>query len=239
MKQIVAATNNKGKIAEIAAALSHLPVEIIPLSDCGQIPEAEETGGSFEANAVLKATHYCLHTGKPCLADDSGLEVDALAGAPGIYSARYAGEGSSDQANNAKLLKELEAFHGEERSARFRCVLAYVSPDGAFLAAEGTCEGLMLKEPRGKDGFGYDPLFYVPHLGKTMAELSLGEKNAVSHRGQALKNMASKLARYFHENRCGLAILTATNLPLTKPWLLPVRSNAGCMPAIIVMTLII
>lgn len=202
MIEIVVATGNKGKVAEIAAALATLPVKILSLGDLDAVPEAVENGETFEANAVLKATHYSLHTGKPCLADDSGLEVDALHDAPGVYSARYSGEGATDAANNEKLLAELAAMPAEERTARFRCVLAYVAPEGILLTADGSCEGIILSEPRGEGGFGYDPLFYLPALDKTLSEISIAEKNAVSHRGQALRNMATKLARYFHENRC-------------------------------------
>jgi XTP/dITP diphosphohydrolase len=202
MSEVVVASSNRGKVAEIAAALEALPVKVLSLDDVGAVADAEETGQTFEANAVLKATHYSLLTGKPCLADDSGLEVDALHGAPGVYSARYAGEGAGDAACNHKLLAELATVPPARRSARFRCVLAFVTPEGALLTAEGSCEGQILCEPRGGGGFGYDPLFYVPSLGKTMAELSLPQKNAASHRGQALRNMTTKLARYFHENRC-------------------------------------
>jgi XTP/dITP diphosphohydrolase len=201
MNDIVVASGNKGKVAEIAAALAALPVRVLSLAEVGALAEAEETGQTFEANAVLKATHYSLLTGKPCLADDSGLEVDALGGEPGVYSARYAGEDADDASNNRKLLAELAAVPLQRFSARFRCVLAYVAPEGVLLTAEGSCEGQILFEPRGEGGFGYDPLFYLPSLGKTMAELSVAEKNAVSHRGQALRNMTMKLARYFHENR--------------------------------------
>lgn len=201
MKTIVVGTHNRGKVAEIAAALAALPVEIIDMDGFPDVPEAEETGDTFAANAVLKATHYALHTGRPCLADDSGLEVDALNGAPGVYSARYAGPGGGDAACNAKLLDELAGVPADRRTARFRCVLAYVDPDGTLLTAEGTCEGLILDGPRGTGGFGYDPLFLYPGAGKTLAEMTLAEKNAVSHRGQAVRNMAAALARYLHENR--------------------------------------
>ncbi|MDT8899949.1 XTP/dITP diphosphatase [Anaeroselena agilis] len=201
MISIVVATGNKGKVKEIAAALAALPVEVLALDKFPAIPEAEENGDTFAANAVLKATHYALHTGMPCLADDSGLEVDALNGAPGVYSARYAGPGATDEACNAKLLAALADVPQNERTARFRCVLAYVDPDGALLTAEGTCEGTILREPRGTGGFGYDPLFLLPGAAKTMAEMTIEEKNAVSHRGQALRNMATTLARYIHENR--------------------------------------
>lgn len=201
MIEIVVASFNKGKVKEIAAALSTLPVNVLSLSDFNSIPEAVESGDTFEKNAILKATHYCLCTGKLCLADDSGLEVDALGGAPGVYSARYAGEMATDSANNEKLLNALIEIPKESRSARFRCVLALVGPMG-MLTTTGTCEGRILQEPRGTGGFGYDPLFYVEDLGKTLSEVSLDQKNEMSHRGQALKNMNTKLVRFFHENRC-------------------------------------
>lgn len=201
MSELVVATKNKGKVAEIAAALAALPVAVRSLDEFPAGPEAEESGDTFEANAILKATHYALHTGRACLADDSGLEVDALGGEPGVYSARYAGADATDAANNAKLLAALAGVPAERRTARFRCVLAYVAPDGTLLTADGTCEGVILDGPRGVGGFGYDPLFHMPGLGKTLAELDVADKNAVSHRGQALRNMAAKLARYFHEDR--------------------------------------
>lgn len=201
MTAIVVGTRNRGKVAEIAAALAALPVEVVSMDEYPDVPEAEENGDTFAANAVMKATHYALHTGRPCLADDSGLEVDALGGAPGVYSARYAGPGGSDAACNAKLLGALAGVPAEGRTARFRCVLAYVDPDGTLLTAEGTCEGMIIDAPRGTGGFGYDPLFLYPGAGKTLAEMTLAEKNAVSHRGQAVRNMATILARYYHENR--------------------------------------
>jgi XTP/dITP diphosphohydrolase len=201
MTAIVVATRNRGKVMEIAAALAALPVEIVSLDQFPAIPDAEESGDTFTANAILKATHYALHTGQPCLADDSGLEVDALNGAPGVYSARYAGPEADDAANNAKLLAALAGVPESGRTGRFRCVLAYVDPDGTLLTAEGTCEGLILAEPRGTSGFGYDPLFFFPGTGKTLAEMAVADKNAVSHRGQALRNMATMLTRYYHENR--------------------------------------
>ncbi len=201
MTAIVVATRNRGKVTEIAAALAALPVEILSLDQYPAIPDAEESGDTFAANAILKATHYALHTGRPCLADDSGLEVDALNGAPGVYSARYAGPGADDVACNAKLLTALAGVPESGRTARFRCVLAYVDPNGTLLTAEGTCEGLILTAPRGTGGFGYDPLFLFPGANKTLAEMAVAEKNAVSHRGQALRNMATILTRYYHENR--------------------------------------
>ena len=193
MKEIVVATKNKGKIAEIVLALSQLPVKVLALSDFGSIPEAVENGASFMENALLKARHYARFTGKACLADDSGLEVDALQGAPGIYSARFAGETADDAANNQKLLAKLTNIRAEERTARFRCVLAFVDTDEFAVTADGVCDGYIIEEMRGEGGFGYDCLFYVPQLNKTMAELSENDKNAISHRGQALGSMAIKL----------------------------------------------
>ncbi|WP_040683147.1 XTP/dITP diphosphatase [Thermosinus carboxydivorans] len=194
MKEIVVATRNAGKVAEITAALADLPVTLRSLRDFGAVPDAVEDGDTFEANAVLKAKHYARYTGMACLADDSGLEVDALGGAPGVFSARYAGEGAGDAANNAKLLRELAGVPAHRRSARFRCVLAFLDEDGTLLVTEGTCEGIILEQPRGTGGFGYDPLLYLPELGKTVAELTIAEKNAVSHRGKALRQMAAMLA---------------------------------------------
>mgnify|MGYP003763303697 CR=1 FL=1 len=201
MREMVIATRNCGKAAEIADALAALPVRFLTLDEFAGVGEVEENGDSLAANAVLKATRYALATGKACLADDSGLEVDALGGAPGVRSARYAGPGASDAACNAKLLAALAAVPADERTARFRCVLAYVDRSGTLFTAEGVCEGVILGEPRGTGGFGYDPLFFVPSLGKTMAELAPTEKNAVSHRGHALRNMAAILAEHFRENR--------------------------------------
>lgn len=201
MTDIVVATRNRGKVLEIADTLIALPVKVFSLEDFPAVPEPEENGETFAANAVLKAAYYSRHTGKPCLADDSGLEVDALGGAPGVYSARYAGPAADDVENNCKLLGALADVPEERRGARFRCVLAYAEPGGGTITAEGCCEGIILPRPRGEGGFGYDPLFYMPALGKTLAELTLAEKNAVSHRGNALRNMAAKLARFFDENR--------------------------------------
>ena len=196
MKEIVVATQNKGKIAEIVLALSPLPIKVLALSDFGSIPEAVEDGTSFEENAILKARHYAKYTGKACLADDSGLEVDALNGAPGIYSARFAGINADDAANNQKLLDKLTNFINEKRTARFRCVLAFVDIDESVMTTDGVCEGVILDEKQGEGGFGYDCLFYVPKLKKTMAELSKSDKNAISHRGSALNSMAIKLGGF-------------------------------------------
>lgn len=196
MKEIVVATSNKGKVAEIAFALAKLPITVLNLSDFAGIPEAVENGDSFAANARMKAEHYVKYTGKACLADDSGLEVDVLKGAPGIYSARYAGEEADDAANNQKLIEELAGVASERRTARFRCVLVFADLDGSIITADGVREGMIGQEMRGVEGFGYDSLFYMPEMAKTMAECSKMEKNEISHRGQALKIMTSQLEEY-------------------------------------------
>jgi XTP/dITP diphosphohydrolase len=197
LKEIVIASKNTGKIAEIAAALKHLPVKVLSLAEFGEIPEAVEDGATFLENALIKARYYAARTGKACLADDSGLEVDALQGAPGVYSARYAGENAIDADNNRKLLAALSHVQPAERTARFRCVLAFVDDQKPAITADGTCEGVILEELRGAGGFGYDPLFYIPDLDRTLAEIALAEKNAISHRGAALRNMAVRLQEYF------------------------------------------
>lgn len=193
MKEIVVATKNAGKITEIAVALAPLNLLVRSVSDYGDIAEPEETGQTFADNAILKARYYATQTGKPCLADDSGLEVDDLSGAPGIYSARYSGENATDAANNDKLLDELSRQPEAKRTARFRCVLAFCDTVGNILTADGTCEGTILEVARGNGGFGYDPLFYVAAYGKTLAEMTVAEKNAISHRGKALAAMVVKL----------------------------------------------
>lgn len=193
-KVLAAASKNRGKVAEITAALTGLPLTVIPVTDCGDFPEPEETGETFAANAELKARYYAAATGLICLADDSGLEVDALGGAPGVYSARFAGETATDAENNAKLLSLLAGVEAERRTARFRCVLVYFEPQGMLLTAQGVCEGIILESERGEGGFGYDPLFYIPEYGKTLAEMTLAEKNKVSHRGAALGKLSKLLA---------------------------------------------
>ena len=191
--RLVLASGNRGKIREIQALLAPHGVRVLPQTAFA-VPETEETAPTFVENALLKARNAARHSGLPALADDSGLEVDALAGAPGVYSARYAGPGADDRLNNAKLLETLEGFEGEERRARFRCVLVFLRHpyDPSPLIAEGTWEGLIATEPRGKGGFGYDPLFYLPELGRTAAELPPEEKNRLSHRGQALRQLLER-----------------------------------------------
>ncbi|MCX7781369.1 MAG: XTP/dITP diphosphatase [Negativicutes bacterium] len=193
MRTVVVATRNKGKVAEIAVALAHLSLNVVSLANFADMPEPVEDGQTFRDNAVIKAKYYARHTGLACLADDSGLEVDALGGEPGVYSARYAGENADDAANNRKLLAKLAGVPVDQRTGRFRCVLAYIDETGEIITAEGSCEGVILAEPRGEGGFGYDPLFYLPELGKTLAEISVAEKNKISHRGQALRNFVTKL----------------------------------------------
>lgn len=192
MNKIVVGTRNAGKVREIRQALAELPFEVSGIPDEG-LADVEETGVTFSENAILKARYYAQHTGEYCLADDSGLEVDALDGVPGVYSARYSGEGATDAANNKKLLLALQNVPAEKRTARFRSVLALAGPDGSLLLADGTCEGLILSESKGDGGFGYDPLFWLPAQQKTLAEMTVQEKNAISHRGNALKVLKQKL----------------------------------------------
>lgn len=194
MKKIVIATQNQGKVKEIAAAFADLPIEVVSLEKWNGLPAAVENGATFTENALIKARHYATWTKMACLADDSGLEVDALGGAPGVYSARFAGEQATDEDNNLKLLGAMAGVVKLRRTARFRCVIAYVDPDGVELLADGVSEGEILTEPTGNGGFGYDPLFFLPKLGKSMAELTLNEKNSISHRGKALKVMQGNLA---------------------------------------------
>ena len=187
MRKIVVGTRNNGKVREIQTALADLPFAVVGLPET-DIPDVEETGTTFQENAILKARHYCQFTGEYCLADDSGLEVDALDGEPGVYSARYAGLDATDAANNEKLLTVLKEVPPSGRTARFRSVLVLAGPDGSLLLVDGVCEGVILDEARGTGGFGYDPLFYMPSQGKTMAEMTIEEKNRISHRGNALKS---------------------------------------------------
>jgi len=183
------ATRNKGKIREIREALNGLDLRIYALSDFPNVPNIEEDGKNFTENALKKARFYSKYFEMMTVADDSGLEVDSLKGLPGIYSARYAGEGASSQTNNQKLLSALEGVPVSKRGAKFKCLLAMVSPDGKEAIAEGSCNGSIGFREKGKRGFGYDPLFILPKYGKTMAQLSLEEKNKISHRGKALRKI--------------------------------------------------
>lgn len=188
MNRIVLASGNTGKLREFKQLLAPLGFELIPQSDLG-VPEVAETGLSFVENAILKARHAALHTGLPALADDSGLEVDALQGAPGIYSARYAGEQASDEENIAAVLKALQVIPHSERSARFQCLLVFMrhAKDPMPLICQGTWQGSILTEPSGEEGFGYDPIFWVPETDCTAAELTTDQKHAISHRGKAMR----------------------------------------------------
>lgn len=194
LEKIVIATGNAGKLREIRQMLEGSGITVLPQSDFS-VPDADETGLSFIENAILKARHAAKLTGLPALADDSGLEVDALGGEPGIYSARYAGAGAGDAANNAKLVAALKALPPQKFTARFQCVMAFVrhASDPVPLIAQGSWDGEMVLEPRGENGFGYDPLFWVPEKGCCSAELSKDEKNALSHRGKALQQMVAML----------------------------------------------
>ena len=181
---LVIATRNPGKTDEIRALLAGYPVDVKNLDDFGPIPEVVEDGATFDANAYKKASFTARVLGVPALADDSGLVVDALGGAPGVYSARYGGEGLTDTQRYERLLQEMEGK--EDRKAAFECVISIAVPTGPALTYEGRCEGTILTEPRGEGGFGYDPVFHYPELDKSFAELTMAEKGKVSHRGKAL-----------------------------------------------------
>lgn len=196
MGRVVLASNNRGKVREFNQMLSDFHLEVAPQADFG-VEEAEETGLTFVENAILKARNASAHTGLPALADDSGIEVDALHGAPGIRSARYAGPGASDRDNLDRLLAALEGVPEAERSARFQCLIVYLehAEDPTPLICQGTWEGRITTAPSGENGFGYDPVFWVPDHGCTSAELSPEVKNALSHRGQALRLLVEHLGR--------------------------------------------
>ena len=193
-ERIVLASNNAGKVREFNQLLADSDIEVIPQSEFS-VAEIEETGLTFVENALLKARNAAAHTGLPAVADDSGLEVDALQGAPGIYSARYAGAGASDQDNVQKLLEALKNVPQKKRSARFQCLMVYMrhAQDPTPRIFQGTWEGQILYETRGGNGFGYDPVFYVPDQGCSSAQLSPEVKNSLSHRGQALKQLVQSL----------------------------------------------
>jgi XTP/dITP diphosphohydrolase len=200
MKELLVATGNRGKFREIEGILRNEVAKLYSLEGFPGIPQVEEDGATFVENAVKKAQSAASATGKPVIADDSGLEVDALGGRPGVYSARFAGKDADDSTNNAKLLGELANIPEEQRNAAFRCVIALCFPDGRCRTFAGTLHGVILNEPRGTDGFGYDPLFLVPEYGRTLAELPLEVKNAISHRGQALAELNEYLRSSKAEN---------------------------------------
>lgn len=190
--RLLIATKNKGKFREYSRLLQGVPFEIIGPQDIGGEPDVEETGETFEQNAVLKARAWSSLGDFLSMADDSGLEVDALGGKPGVHSARYAGEGASQSELIGHLLLNLRGVPSEERTARFVCVIAIASPSGEVEIFRGECPGLITEGPRGEGGFGYDPVFYLPELDKTMAEISIVDKNRISHRGKA----AAEARRY-------------------------------------------
>ncbi|PIE20697.1 MAG: non-canonical purine NTP pyrophosphatase, RdgB/HAM1 family [Neptuniibacter caesariensis] len=197
INKIVLASSNKGKLKEFSQVLGDMAVEVLPQS-AFNVSDAEESGLSFVENAILKARHAAQATGLPALADDSGLEVDALQGAPGIYSARFSGDGATDAKNNALLLEKLANIPAPQRTARFRCVLAFMrhANDPTPLICQGTWEGRIVEQPSGQAGFGYDPLFWIDALGKTSADLAAKEKNRLSHRGQAVAQLKQTIAPY-------------------------------------------
>jgi len=196
VQQIVLASNNPGKVREFSQLLADLRYETLPQTQFN-VPEAEETGLTFVENALIKAHNAAGYSGLPVIADDSGLEVDALAGAPGIYSARYAGRGASDRQNLEKLLADLTGFPERQRTARFQCVLVFLrhEHDPTPIICHGTWEGRILPEAHGSSGFGYDPVFFVPTHGCSAAELAADVKNSLSHRGQALRQLLETLRR--------------------------------------------
>lgn len=191
--QLLVATRNAGKVRELADMLADLRVDWLSLDDIGAVEEVAETGSTFEQNAILKANGYAIASGLITLADDSGLEVDALGGRPGVHTARYGGPGLSPEQRYGQLLSELVCVPWAQRTARFRCVIAIANPDALIGTAEGVCEGMIALEPKGQGGFGYDPVFYVPERQQTMAELPAEVKHQISHRGRAIAKIAPML----------------------------------------------
>jgi XTP/dITP diphosphohydrolase len=205
---LVMATRNPGKTAEIRELLQGFPVEIKSLSDFGPIPEVEEDGDTFDANAYKKASFTARVLGVPAIADDSGISVDALNGAPGVHSARYGGENASDEDRRNKLLAEMDGR--TDRQASFECVISLAVPSGPALTYEGRCEGVLAEVPAGANGFGYDPIFYYPPLQRTFAELTREEKSRVSHRGKALRELQSEFDKVLQWVR--------KHMPPEDPW---------------------
>ena len=195
MKRMIFATGNENKMKEIREILGDLPLEILSMKQAGISADIEEDGTSFEENALIKAREVCRLAGEMVLADDSGLEIDYLNGEPGIYSARYMGEDTSYRIKNQNLIDRLEGVPDEQRTARFVCAIAAVFPNGKELVVRGTVEGMIGYEERGENGFGYDPIFYLPDRGVSTAELPPEEKNSLSHRGNALSKMKELLEK--------------------------------------------
>ncbi|MCY4624051.1 MAG: XTP/dITP diphosphatase [Chloroflexi bacterium] len=192
-RRLLVATGNPGKVVELAELLRSAPYTLVSLRDLGLPAEIEEPADTFEGNAVIKAEAYARMSGLLTIADDSGLEVDALDGAPGVHSRRFAGEDASDDDRTALVLARLDGVPWERRTARYRCVLALAAPGEPTVTCEGACSGIIDYGPRGDGGFGYDPVFYLPDYGRTVAELSLDEKNRVSHRAMAAREAAAVL----------------------------------------------
>ena len=195
MKKIILATNNENKVREISEMLSGGDIKVISLKEAGIKKDVEETGETFKENAAIKAREICRMINEPVLADDSGLEVDYLDGAPGIYSSRFMGEDTPYSEKNRAIIEKLEDAKEEERGAAFRCVMAQVFPDGREYYTEGKMPGVIAKEPEGENGFGYDPILFLPEYEKTSAQLTPEEKNAISHRGEALRKMVEIIRR--------------------------------------------
>lgn len=201
MKRIVLATRNEAKRAELERMLAGLPVQVRGLRDYPDVPPLPEEGHTYEANARSKALTVARYLNEVALADDSGLEVDYLEGRPGVQSARFLGEDATDEDRNREVLRLLEGVPPENRTARYRAVVAVAFPDGQVYTFEGACEGAIALEPRGTGGFGYDPIFYVPELDRTVAELTPQEKDLISHRGQAMRKAREFLLRVLGERR--------------------------------------
>lgn len=195
MRRLIFATGNEHKMVEIREILGELPVEILSMKDVGIKADIVENGNTFEENALIKAKEVCKLAGEMVLADDSGLEIDYLNGEPGIYSARYMGEDTSYRIKNQNLIDRLEGVPDEKRTARFVCAIAAAFPDGRSFVVRGTVEGIIGYEERGANGFGYDPIFYLPERGVSTAEIPPEEKNSISHRGNALRKMKELLER--------------------------------------------
>lgn len=201
MDKIIFATGNKDKVKEIQMILADLGVEVITMKEAGICIDIEENGTTYEENAMIKARAVAAYTDSIVMADDSGLEIDYLNKEPGVFSARYLGEDTSYRIKNANLISRLNGVPDEKRTARFVCAIAAVFPNGTEVTTRGTIEGIIGYEEKGSNGFGYDPIFYVPEFGKTTAELSEEEKNQVSHRGNALRLMKEELKKYADINR--------------------------------------
>ncbi len=196
MTEIIFATNNQDKVREIREIFADSPVQIRTLKECGIDVDVEENGTTFEENAKIKAEAVCRMTGAITLADDSGLEIDYLNGEPGIYSARYMGKDTSYRIKNAKLIERLDGVPDEKRTARFVCAAAAAYPDGSTDVVRGTMEGRIAYEEAGQNGFGYDPIFYLPQYGCTSAQLAPEQKNAISHRGKAMRLISQKVREH-------------------------------------------